>query len=556
MAGKIRDDRLPPHLRDLLKRNVWPHPVDNIELIETHISWVILTGDWAYKIKKPVALDFLDFSTLDSRRRYCFEEIRINSLYAPHLYDRVVNICDNNGQLSIDGSGDVVEYAVRMHQFPANAHVITNNGQMRAPSTSFGRFGHQLGQLHESASMNCHNFGQPRDQIEQVDKALAGLEQSITDPLMLDLVHAIANWCNDIRSSIERKLSKRRDDARVRECHGDLHLGNVILNKKSNLVAFDALEFDPALRWTDVCADVAFLAMDLEARGHYETAQAFVAGWLEQTGDYDALQVLRYFKVYRALIRARVASLSPDNNESNAQLDFKDQPPQNPQIMRYLALASEYIKHPSTPTLYVMRGLSGSGKSWLAERLAGPLNAIWIRSDVERKRGADDAIKQCSDYTNAGRAGVYESMHDTATNILDAGFNVLLDATYSDDKACTDVRMIAERLRCNFLIIHTVAPLGVLETRIQLRQLKDDDPSDATTTVLHHQRKAWKELSPTNEAHELRLDTTQPVQPFVIAKTAQAVATVPGHNVDIRTSVKFRAWPQSSEMTATQTIHG
>jgi len=486
---------LPEHLNGLLCESAWPHSVTQIQVVETHISWIVLTGDWAYKIKKPVKLDFADFSTLENRRHFCQEEIRLNRQYTEGIYDSVVPISLTDGGINVGDSTDVIEFAVKMSQFPSSAHVLTGNGTLNCDSISLKKFGQELAKRHRLASKSVEGLGNPRSQLALVSEAAAGLMAIVDDPLLKRLVTDIHNHIPKSLKDSESAIAERYEAGRVRECHGDLHLGNLI-QLDGEVTAFDALEFNRDLRFTDVAADVAFLCMDLEAHGYDDESFAFLAGWVAESGDYGALPLLRFYKLYRALVRARVSAIALVQTKSaDRARQLIDE------VRRYVALSQRYLCDEKRPCLFVMRGLSGSGKSWLARRLATGLGALRISSDVERKRN-----QESSDYSSQGRHRVYELMHVEAENALRAGYSVVLDATHLVESTCAAARRLSDKLSVRFLVLDLHASHDQLVSRIRLRQQTNNDASEADETVLQRQVQNYRQLSPQTARHSLRLE--------------------------------------------------
>jgi len=252
---------LPEPLNGLLCASAWPHPVTQIQVVETHISWIVLTGTWAYKIKKPVKLDFADFSTLEKRRHFCQEEVRLNRQYTEGIYDSVVPVSLTDRGIVVGGSNDnadVIEFAVKMSQFPSSAHVLTSDGTLNCDSTSLKKFGRELAKRHRAASKSVDGLGNTERQIALVSEAAAGLLEIVDDPLLKRVVTGINDHIPEILTNSKAVIAERYEIGKVRECHGDLHLGNLI-QLDGDVTAFDALEFNRELRFTDVAADVAFL---------------------------------------------------------------------------------------------------------------------------------------------------------------------------------------------------------------------------------------------------------------------------------------------------------
>ena len=372
-------DRL---LAALRKPACYPHAAGAVDLIETHISWVFLAGDYAYKIKKPVSLGFLDFSTLEKRRFYCEEELRLNRRTAPGLYLDVVPVAESRDGLRVGGTGKAIEFALRMRRFPqeALADSLARCGKLGAAEVD--AIAAAIAAFHATvpAAALDAEFGSP----ELVTApALANFEQLgrlVVDPAEGAQLAGLRAWTLSESSRLHEAFAARKRDGFVRECHGDLHLGNVAF-VDGRPVPFDCIEFDPKLRWIDVMNEVAFLAMDLLEHGLAAAAWRFLNAYLETTGDYAGVRVLRYYLVYRAMVRAMIACIrlhQPGAGEAAQGRAHRE-------YGEYLALAGS-LAASERRALVVMHGLSGSGKTTVAQKMSESLGAVRVRSDVERKR--------------------------------------------------------------------------------------------------------------------------------------------------------------------------
>ena len=462
-------------------------------MVETHISWVFLTGKFAYKIKKPVNFGFLDFSSLEKRHQCCLEEIRLNSRLAPNIYIDVIAIGrSDNGAATLQSVQKPVEYAVRMHQFDDSAqfdlllaenqltteHIdkladtiaaFHQNIDIAAPETAYGTFASVTGPM-----------------LENFDQVFS----NITDHDVRRQVRRLEAWTKDKLRLLSHIIQQRKDDGFVRECHGDLHLRNIAWVDHAPL-AFDCIEFNPNLRWIDTCSEIAFLVMDLQDRGRRDFADRFLNRYLELTGDYNGLPVLLLYLVYRAMVRAKVAALrlsqaTIDKTTSDqATIDVNQQ-----ELATYLSLATSYIQ-PRKPLLIITHGLSGSGKSTLAATLAESIGAIRIRSDVERKRLVGIPLERQAAtkfgqgiYTSDISERTYNRLTELAQICLNAEFSCIVDATFLQDWQRDKFRFLADKLAIPFYILQLDIPIPVLEKRLNNRR---DDVSEARSSVLQHQ---------------------------------------------------------------------
>jgi uncharacterized protein len=492
----------------------WPHPVQEpIGLIETHISWVLLTGPFAYKLHKPVNLGFLNFTTLEQRLHNCREELRLNRRLSDDLYlglvavvegpagPRVLEASAEPGTAPLAEGATVLEVGLRMRQFPqeallpgALARGAINVSQMDALAADLARF-------HRQAAVAAADgaYGTPTAVLQPVRDNITALEPRLPAAAQPQL-EQVRLWSERCFAEIRPWLEQRLAAGRVRECHGDLHLGNLLL-ENGRIRVFDCLEFSPCLRWIDVISDMAFLVMDLEERGAPVLANRLLNSWLAETGDYDGLQLWRWYSCYRAMVRAKVAALSGDT----------------PGAVDYLTWAQHYCL-PAAPRLLLCHGLSGSGKSHLSRQLAGSLGAIWLRSDVERKRcfsQARGAQSPTSSVTSTATPDLYatsvsdalflELLPQLAERLLTAGFSVIVDATFLRGAYRQAMAAVAQRRGVPCTILDLQVPRPLLEQRISARQRTGTDPSDADLAVLDQQLQCQEPLTAAEQARSIAI---------------------------------------------------
>ncbi len=508
VAGRPEPDA--PFSPHDLTPSAFPHPVAGLQVRETHISWVVLTGAFAYKINKNVRLDFLDMSTLARRHHLCDEELRLNRRLAADLYVSVVAITRDPDGLRIGGYGKVVEYAVQMKQFDAAQELsaLLEHGTVGGPE--FVDFAERLALFHDRApaAPPDDEFPHTRDLHQAVlDTSARLLSHLDADPLVPEITRLVVWTQRYLRDSLDQLRDRERRGA-IRECHGDLHAGNVV-RWCGRLVPFDCLEFDPKLRWIDVMNDIAFLVMDLRAHGRSDLAATFLNAYLARTGDYDGVRHLAFYAVYRALVRAMVDGLSAQQNPQRLR-EFKSR------LQSRINAGSAYLDRPR-PTLLLMHGLSGSGKSWLSERLVPQLEAVRIRSDVERKRigGIADAAGSHDDfqqglYDPEITRRTYARLLECAEDCLKGGFNTIADAAFLQAKDRRLFRELALREDCAFIILACEAPHAVLIQRLEERSQLRADPSDADLGVLTRQPQIADPLGGAEQTHAITVDTTNP----------------------------------------------
>jgi aminoglycoside phosphotransferase family enzyme/predicted kinase len=495
---------------DLMRPSAFPHTVTRFEVRETNISWVILTGPFAYKIKKSVQLDFIDTSTLALRRHLCEEELRLNRRLAADLYLDVVAITQEVDGVRVAGHGPIVEYAVRMKQFEAPQELLALLERGDINEQEFVDFAHRLARFHETAakaslSKDFLFTGHFHDAVlGNLATLLCHLDADTALPEMGFLI----DWTHDYLHDSLASLRTREQSGAIRECHGDLHARNVV-RWRGRLVPFDCLEFDPKLRWIDVMNDVAFLVMDLTAHGRKDLAFAFLNAYLERTGDYDGVRHLSFYSVYRALVRAMVDSLGAENDLRHRQ-EFQSR------LRARVKAAAAYVNRPA-PTLIIMHGVSGTGKSWLSEYLVPQLGAVRIRSDVERKRLGGVPV---STVRNVGfEEGLYapEITHRTYARLLECaesclkgGVDAVVDAAFLNRADRRLFRDLAVREGFRFIILACEADPVVLAERVQKRAEIRIDPSDAGIEILNRQLLDREPLSADEQSSAIVVDSTDP----------------------------------------------
>lgn len=477
-----REEKL---IASLLHETVYPHPVDNIRLLETHISWVILTGSFAYKIKKPIKLEFLDFSSLERRKHFCDEELRLNRRWAPELYLDVVPICGSFEEPVVGGTGFPIEYAVKMVQFPQIAQLDAQLDAGLLVDADMVELAEMVAAQHGLAAV----FDQlpAEEALELVRHPMLENIEHLKGHVSRDELQSLSSWTSENLQDLQATLMQRQDNGCIRECHGDLHLRNLV-RLSSGIAAFDCVEFSAELRYIDVISDVAFLVMDLIARERQDLAYLFLNRYLECTGDYAGMSVFGLYYVYHALIRAKIAAIRSieRTDEAYRQRDQEE-------MAHFCSVASRWIV-PRRPCLIAMHGFSGSGKTCLSQTLISRLPAIRVRSDIERKReyGLEETEGSGAPvgkgiYDPRARSDIYESLAAAAETSLRLGQHVIADASFLHRKDRQRLQVLAKRLDADFIIVDTRAETDELLRRVQLRQRDAGDASEADADVLQYQ---------------------------------------------------------------------
>ncbi|GJQ57348.1 MAG: aminoglycoside phosphotransferase [Candidatus Scalindua sp. AMX11] len=496
-------------IRPLQNPSVYPHDADRFELIETHISWVFLSGSYAYKIKKALNLGFLDFSTLDKRKFYCEEELRLNGRLAPELYLTVVPITGTPDQPQLGGPGEAFEYAVKMRRFPQQALLSHMLQQHLLAETHISQVIAQVADFHQTIPVATAGtrYGNPDHVVAPVHENFVQIRESMHDPRHLELLDQVEAWAEQQYESCYPHFRQRKEQGFIRECHGDMHLGNMAVID-DRVVIFDGIEFNPDLYWIDVMSEVAFLYMDLEYHGKRNFACQFLNGYLERTGDYQGLRVFHYYRAYRAMVRAKVAYIRV-SQQAGQVLRSSDMQ----EFERYLQLALSYTQQ-QQPALFITHGLSGSGKSTLSGPLVEPLAAIRIRSDRERQRMFGKGRRQGEAatigegvYSEDASRQTYGKLVELAEAVLQAGYSVIIDATFLERQKRTPFKQLADRLGVPIRILFFRADIDVLRQRIRNRQREGSDISEADLSVLEHQLATYTGLGEEEQRYTVTIDT-------------------------------------------------
>ncbi|MCC5794802.1 MAG: AAA family ATPase [Chromatiales bacterium] len=491
-------------ISNLSRATAWPGNPAPARLVETHISWLLLAGDFAYKIKKPLDLGFLDFSQLEQRREACQEELRLNRRLAADIYLEVLPISGTPASPRPGDPSDPIEYAVAMRRFPDDAVLTIQLSDGKLSMEDCRQLGRDIAVFHDGLAPDLSR-GCPDSVWEPVADSLNMLAE-------LGVPCSGSDGLDTLRSSLSRRysgasglLQQRQAAGRVRECHGDLHLGNLVRLPRG-IVPFDALEFDPDLRWTDVMAEVAFLLMDLGVRERCDLAHAFLDGYLAQSGDFDGLPLLPLLLAARALVRAKVTLLAPDGTQPAARAACR----------KLLQFAARPALLPRQPQLLLVCGPSGTGKTWLARQLSAPLSAIHLRSDVERKRLAGLAEQASSHsapgqglYTTERSLATYERLARLAGIVLDAGFSVLVDAAALEAEQRAGLLEVAHAHGVPGTLVWLHGPEALLRQRISTRIAAGNDASEATLAVLIAQLSGLDPPCHDEAARVVSLDVSQ-----------------------------------------------
>ena len=533
----------------------WPQALPagcEVEQVETHISTVLLAGDHALKLKKPLRLPFLDFSTLELRERCCQEELRVNRRTAPQLYLSVLPLTGRPEAPRLGGDGPVFDVGVWMRRFDGHrlygrlardgrltsAHVddlaravaafqaaqVPSPPRWGAPSDALRWALDTLAELQALAASAdlapptaravaapreptkepvARRVGHPDEQPDgQPDAQLVGHPVGHPDRKPVgERLQSLERWTRERHTQIVPLMQHRREAGAVIEGHGDLHLGNIVEHEGRALL-FDGIEFDPALRHADRMADLAFPFMDLLDHGLPRLAWRWLSQVLEAGGDHDGLPLLRWHAVYRALVRAKVGLLSARQQSADAARDAACA-----RAWQRVALAQALAWPPAPPALVLSTGLSGSGKSTVALELVQSLGAVRVRSDVERKRlhglvATDRPADPAQLYHPLATVRTYERLAQIARVALEGGVSVVVDAVFNRRSEREALREVARACGATFAMLECRAPDRVLAQRVTSRRAEGRDASDADAAIIELQRRSREPLDAREGLHQ------------------------------------------------------
>ena len=491
----------------------YPHRVESVRKVETHISHVFLTGQKVYKMKKPVDFGFLDFSTLEKRKYFCEREVALNRRLAPDVYLGVDEITRDGGRYGLDAEGRAVEYVVVMRQLPEDgnmvgmlsrgkvddafiddlASLLTRFYQHSQKSPEIDRFG-----KHETIGKNCmENFVQ-------------------TEPFVGKILNE--NTYTLVRTATESFLERRKplfdhriEHGRIRDCHGDLRADHVYMDDAVKII--DCIEFNERFRYQDIACDLAFLTMDLDFRGHRDVSHALLKAYVQKTGDRDVFNLIDFYKIYRAMVRLKVSCFhieQDDPGEPERSRVLAD-------IRRYMKMAGRYADKIIRPTVWVVCGMIASGKSTVADALAESLDIPVLRSDEIRKQLFGLAPEESAEsdfqkgvYSRQATGLTYGKQLMDARELVDKGRSAILDATFGDPHRRDEVRRMAKKTHANLFFILCECPNHVIRERLLARE-KRPGVSDARLRHFDDIKKTFAPFDDIPEKNLIRVDSSESI---------------------------------------------
>jgi aminoglycoside phosphotransferase family enzyme/predicted kinase len=501
---------LPELVKALLKPEAYPEKPGKIELVQTQMSFVFLTKEFVYKVKKAVDLGYLDYTTLDKRNFYCQKELELNRRLCPEAYLGVVPITQDRGAIRIGGRGEAIEYAVRMRRLPQKAMMdvlLANDGVSVEMITGVAQ---KLAAFHQKAETNAEisAFGEIKAVTRNTDENFDQTEKYIGRTISKDNYQRIKNYTNSFVGENAPLFNKRIKEGRIRDCHGDLHAAHICF--ADDICIYDCIEFNDRFRYCDVASEMAFLAMDLDHYGRADLSRSLVNAYVDESGDKELLELLGFYKGYRAYVRGKVESFKLDDpyiskGEKEKTLEV---------AASYFDLARAYTR--SKPVLFITVGLVGTGKSTLAKALAGRLGLAVISSDITRKQltgvpltehrfeGFDGGI-----YSAELSRRTYDKLFSGAGDILSDGGSVVLDASFIRAEERLKAKRLAQEAGADFFIIECTLDEENIKRRLEGR-LKEGTVSDGRWEVYKPQKKAFDPVKESPQRHAI-VDTSRPL---------------------------------------------
>lgn len=498
---------------------LYPEPTSAVQHLQTHISHIFLTDQYAYKVKKTVDFGFLDFTSLEKRQFYCHEELRLNRRLSPDIYLDVVALRDDGqGGLTFFGDGMVREYAVKMRRMPADRIMARLLEQGGVTTPDITRIAEKVAGFHATAERGAAiaPFGTIAAIRENWNENLQQMLPYVGRTISASDHRLISVWVMNYLEQQRELLEQRVQQGFIRDCDGDLHSENICLDGQVHI--FDCIEFSEKFRYSDTAADVAFLAMDLENHGRRDLAEQFVADYLTLSGDTGLHGVLPLYLVNRAFIRGKVESFRLDD----PLMPVSEKEAAAGRARRFFNLARGYIlRERLEQTLFITCGLTGCGKSAVAAELAFQLGLELIASDMERKRlaGVAPTERNPGIYTGQWSYATYQELYRRGASLLSQGRSVILDATYRSRQGRAAAIDLARACNAQAVILWPDCPEAVIRQRLAERQQRGDAVSDGTWEVYLQQALQF-ELPTADEALLLRPDTSLPVSESVDALLA------------------------------------
>lgn len=528
----------PKLVEAMFRPKFYPYRPEQVELIQTHISYIFIAGDYVYKVKKAVDFGFLDFTILDKRKYYCNEELRLNRRLAPKVYFEVVEIGEDAGGNIVLGIKDrIVEYAVKMLKIPQEGMLKTLLHQGKVERFVMDALARKLVDFHRHAATGGHidEIGGLETICRNHDENFEQTESYINITIPEVQYHFIKAYIYNFINSNHALFAKRVADHRIREGHGDLHLEHICIMDPGSpdkatckapdkaidqfrraydpddIVIFDCIEFNESFRYDDVAAEVSFLAMDLDYNSYPDHAETFVNAYIKYSDDYEIRNLLNFYKCYYAYVRGKVVSF--EINDSSIRQEERNEALKT--AARYFDLAYTYAARLEKSTLVLMAGLMGTGKNIRAKLIAPRIGADIIQTDVLRKEILNIASTEQL-YESFGKGiyskeitrKTYDRALELASEKLKEGKSVIIDASYKSRDDRQKAFEAAEGLHTDFFIIECICPENIIKERLNSRMSDKGEVSDGRWESYQVQKKKFDAITEITDSLHIIFDTS------------------------------------------------
>ncbi len=503
---------LPELVQALLEPKAYPEKAGRIELMQTQMSFVFLTDEFVYKVKKPVDLGYLDYTTLEKRRFFCQKELELNRRLCPETYLGVVPVTRDKGAIRIGGRGEAIEYAVKMRRLPQEKMLnvlLANNG---VTAEMIIEVAWKLAAFHQKAETNAEigAFGEIKAITGNTDENFAQTEKYVGKTISEDSYRHIKEYTDGFIQKNTPLFNKRVKEGRIRDCHGDLHAAHICF--ANGICIYDCIEFNDRFRYCDVASEMAFLAMDLDHYGRADLSRSLIRAYVSESGDRELLELLGFYKGYRAYVRGKVESFKLDDpyiadDEKIKTLAI---------AASYFDLARAYTR--SKPALFITVGLVGTGKTTLAQALARRLGLVVISSDVTRKGLAGIPVTEHrfedfygGIYSAELSRRTYDKMFSMAGAVLGEGGAVVLDASFIRAEERLSAKRLAQEAGADFFIIECRLDEKNIKERL-VQRLKGETISDGRWEIYQPQKEAFEPVREATPPKHAIIDTSKPLE--------------------------------------------
>ncbi len=503
---------LPELAQALLNPEIYPQPPQKVAIIQTQMSFIFIAGEFVYKVKKPVNLGYLDYTTLEKRKFFCEKEVELNRRLCPDAYLGVIPVIKNGGKYALSGQGGIIEYAVKMRYLPQDRMMNVLLPRNEVTPQMVERVAEKLAQFHEKAETNAaiSIFGDIPTIKVNTEENFNQTEKSVGRTISRQNYEKIKDYTRRYIAENEPLLKKRVAEGRIKDCHGDLHAAHVCFT--AGICIYDCIEFNDRFRYCDIASEIAFLAMDLDHYGRADLSRHFVQSYVAQSNDAELLKLLAFYKCYRAYVRGKVESFKMDD----PYVSDADREHSKNAAMSYFDLAGAYIRE--KPVLFITVGLVGTGKTSLAQALAKRLGLIYLSSDVIRKQLAGiPATEHRFEEFNSGiyaaefTRRTYDTLLSEAEKSLREGASVILDASFLKSAERQRAKRVADGTGAGFFVLECVLDEGLVKQRLA-RRLEEKSVSDGRWEVYVAQKERAEPVTEVSPESHLVIDASLPAE--------------------------------------------